>query len=706
MALYLCAARLALAQCGSLGFVPEPNVIWGLKDSVAACPAGDSLISLTPPRPARLRISAYYYDLNQCPKVGVPPESIWVMTSIVEGNLKVNDTAQKTYADDSTDVNGLARITLSSFSGCGKVAVNLRVSGVSQGTKHARVRTADTLSDGRTDLGDVSAGLCDLNYNNVHGEGDELSASLAHVDHWHRNALFGTSVRRTNYCGNPPCQGNMGFLGFSQIFWSPSGRWLSITARPPGLECKVFIVPSDPQDGNAIRQVTYSSPADSGDYDPAWSPLGDEITYGRKDNTIYRRGIPGFIADTSIRLVTFHDDGSLDHRGDLTGAISPDGQWVAFARRTVGSGPLELFKIPINGDTTKRVQLTSHATGLDYYPSWSPDGQYVIFERSAGSDTAYSLFRVRADGTGEESFYDHSKGKPYSYEATTPAYSPDGRIVLAGIGPSGTADSVVTHTIDTTLTSKKPIKSPSYADTALAVQGVFPILSPRLSPDGTRLTLGANQVWAVRRNMSLPPRITKVGSQGVVDSTAKITISAARGLPTTVQVLSTDPESDPITCSAYFLQDGMTFNPSNCTLSWTPTVPVNTILYVKFQVATNTWPKESGGSDQIIVAFNVTSSSQPQSAILARTDAAAPPDGPNPTSGRFALTSPTIRGATATMAMFDLSGRRVATVRGPAGSQLVWDGKDRGGSPAAPGIYLYRMVAGRHRQEGKVVVVR
>ena len=206
MVLVLGAARLALTQCGSLGpGSPEPNVIWGLKDSVASCPAGDSLLGVSPPRPSRLRIGVYYFDLDQCPKVGVPPESIWVTTSIVTGNLRVNDAAQKTYADDSTDVNGYARITLQSFSGCGKVAVTLRVSGAFKGTRHATVRTTDPDGDGRMETSE-SALHCDLNYSDPFGNGDveDIQIAIPHVEHWHRNALFGTLVRRTNYCETCP----------------------------------------------------------------------------------------------------------------------------------------------------------------------------------------------------------------------------------------------------------------------------------------------------------------------------------------------------------------------------------------------------------------------------------------------------------------------------------------------------------------------
>ena len=54
--------------------------------------------------------------------------------------------------------------------------------------------------------------------------------------------------------------------------------------------------------------------------------------------------------------------------------------------------------------------------------------------------------------------------------------------------------------------------------------------------------------------MSLPPQITKVGTQTVADTTALVSINAKQGLATTVQVLAADRESDPITCKAFFLR--------------------------------------------------------------------------------------------------------------------------------------------------------
>jgi len=60
----------------------------------------------------------------------------------------------------------------------------------------------------------------------------------------------------------------------------------------------------------------------------------------------------------------------------------------------------------------------------------------------------------------------------------------------------------------------------------------------------------------------------------------------------------------------------------------------------------------------------------------------------------------------ATLIVSDLAGRRVASVRGPSGSRLVWEGRDGAGRPVPPGIYLYRMEVDRQRGEGKIVVMR
>ena len=82
---------------------------------------------------------------------------------------------------------------------------------------------------------------------------------------------------------------------------------------------------------------------------------------------------------------------------------------------------------------------------------------------------------------------------------------------------------------------------------------------------------------------------------------------------------------------------------------------------------------------------------------------------PNPiaTSTRFRFDLP--RPEMVRVEVFDLMGRRVATVRDawmPAGRHSVeWNSRDAGGSPVRPGTYVYRMTAGLFRAQRKLVVL-
>jgi predicted dienelactone hydrolase len=88
-------------------------------------------------------------------------------------------------------------------------------------------------------------------------------------------------------------------------------------------------------------------------------------------------------------------------------------------------------------------------------------------------------------------------------------------------------------------------------------------------------------------------------------------------------------------------------------------------------------------------------------------DVTAAPNPFNPrTVLRFELTAP----RPVTLAVYDLRGRRLATlVHGPreAGRHAVtWDGRDAAGRPAAAGTYLYRLRAGDDTARGRLTLVR
>jgi len=702
-------AALASADCPEgFGPIPVPNVTWTVPDSVSACPAGDSLVfphSPLHPHASRLRVLITYNDSDCNPKSNVPAESILVTSQIINGTLKLNDKSGTNHRPDYYATNSAGRtwVTFPSSSGCGKVRLRLYVSGVYQGLKDVVVRSTDYNTDGRVASGDLGSGQqCDINFDGIASSSDQDIAN-AHNQHWHRNALHGGLEQRTSL--------GVSGLGSGKVFWSPSGRYLSFGFHPPG-PCAVGFVASNPSDGgNAIRQVTFPTPGRP-DYDPSWSPLNDIITYVRGDSTLFAHSLVGFGGNGSTYVVHRHNDGSAtDPRGVVTSAISPDGQWVAFSRRDVSQGPYYLYKIAISGDQSTLRKLTDGGEYTeDWYPTWSPDGAWILFQRESQTDSHYRVLRVSANGDSTqtpEEVYTNAQGKPASWDATTPAYSPDGKIVIAGMGPQIT-DGVFTHTLDAALTTKPKI--PNFVDSRFASKriGDFPILSPVLSPDGTRLALISNQIWAAKQSMNKPPVITALfeeGSQGsVADTAVTKTFNNVPINESTAFVFTTsDPEGDAITCSAYMLQPWMQFQPSLCRLTVTPPASaLGKTFYVKLVATT-----ASGGTDAIIAIIKileVASSAGRFSTAGARDESGL--DSPNPATGQFFLSTPYAPGVPARLDIFDLTGRKVSEVRGLSGKRLEWNGIDRSGRRVQPGIYLYRLDVGRERRDGKFVLVR
>ena len=62
------------------------------------------------------------------------------------------------------------------------------------------------------------------------------------------------------------------------------------------------------------------------------------------------------------------------------------------------------------------------------------------------------------------------------------------------------------------------------------------------------------------------------------------------------------------------------------------------------------------------------------------------------------------------LVVFDVAGRRVRTVVDKdfrAGKfHAVWDGTNDGGRKVSSGIYFYRLVAGKHRDTKKMILLR
>lgn len=689
LAPWICAAAMLLAVAAVLPRksqasldTPVHGVTWNLVDRISACPAGDTLgVS---GHPSRLRIAVWYIGGTGLNKIGVPPESVYVTVATDSGTAVANDIATYTFADDSTkeigEDGGFTRIQVPSFSGNGKVAVTLYVSGVSQGTKKVYVRTVDTNHDGKVTTADET-GYSDINYSGGSPNGADVALVATHLsngEHWRRQALHGQPMRRTNLRDTGP-RGQFNSVGAGSICWSPSGRNIAYSAMDTcgacsaghKTRCRIQFVHAYGHDGDVARQITYAV-GDSDEYDPAWSPRGQSIFYVREDAVVHRKGVPGYNSDTSDVAVI----GSTTPLTYLS--ISPNGDSLAYCYQ-VGSY-LQVFIAPVTGNYARQVTFDNYG---HYYPLWSSDGAKLICYRYTGSKLELYLIDALHD-TGATFFASGTEDLQF------PSFSPDDQIIVAGRASDDTH--VPTHTFDATASTAagSVVNYGSYTSD---------IVFPHFSPDGARIAVYAYdpafvdavepQIFCARTNMNLPPGITQVGSQSIADTTTAISINCVRSLASTIVITASDPESDAITYGAAFLKDGMSFNAGTHTLTWTPTASVGTSYDVRFYIAT-----PSGGYDAVVVTLTVTSGSLvKRGADITLTGSAS------------AVFSGAEGGGTTTLDVFDIQGRCIHRLRSQAGAPK-WDGMASSGSRVANGIYLYRLSTQSTVINGRIVVIR
>lgn len=244
--------------------------------------------------------------------------------------------------------------------------------------------------------------------------------------------------------------------------WSPDGSQLAF------VRAAHWLMLTTPLGGNERRLTTaYNSKL-------SWTPGGKDIVFvdsipGQDRFAVFEVNI----ATGVRRQIT---STTTEPYGDVTAAVSPDGDDVAFVRCVRRN--CDVWATPISGGEPRRVTHESYP-GLRGI-TWTPDGRTLIFSARAGSQS-YRLWQVAANGRGDP--------EPVSLSAENagnPSFSRSGPVRLAY--EHWIQDSNVWRFRRGTNTTDRLIASTTLDS------------SPQISPDGHTIVFasdrtGSTQIW-------------------------------------------------------------------------------------------------------------------------------------------------------------------------------------------------------------------
>jgi Tol biopolymer transport system component len=241
-------------------------------------------------------------------------------------------------------------------------------------------------------------------------ERDRLSLSVTATD--------GGGARRLAACGS--CGEREG----GRLAWSRDGRWIAFSReadQPIGGE-SLWVIPA--AGGRPHRLTGCRPPASCVDVDPAWSPHGRLIVFGRWSRASRRERL--YTVRPGSSGLTFIADGA-------------DPQWSPDGRRIAFDGRAGIEVANADGSDVRLLFPGAGATGPGV-PSWSPDGRKLVFFKTPGKRLGLSghyraeVWTMNADGSAKKRLY-RSACCVGSWAA--PIWSPDGRMIAFAADSAG-----------------------------------------------------------------------------------------------------------------------------------------------------------------------------------------------------------------------------------------------------------------------------
>jgi WD40 repeat protein len=173
---------------------------------------------------------------------------------------------------------------------------------------------------------------------------------------------------------------------------------------------------------------------------PNWSPDGLHVVYSSLDGDVNRLYIA--TVDGSVPPVVITGTDAIRD----SPAWSPDGQWIAFRKSTLGNDPRSSLAVS-RPDGSDERELWSVPTppgagpfdALPNGPVWAPDSSAIAYARAGDGSSnedlpGHTYLAVRPLDGPERKLYDESTGA-----MSWPDWSPDGAWIAAAVGNAGRA---------------------------------------------------------------------------------------------------------------------------------------------------------------------------------------------------------------------------------------------------------------------------
>ncbi|HUQ94317.1 MAG TPA: protein kinase [Bryobacteraceae bacterium] len=167
--------------------------------------------------------------------------------------------------------------------------------------------------------------------------------------------------------------------------WSPDGKWIAQVSGGSTGRRDVGVMAAG---GGPERKISTSE----GIF-PAWTPDSKSLVVADRATAEdpFQLVMLG-VNDGSRRQLTAPERG---HWGDIAGAVSPDGKWLAIIRYAAkGSG--DLYVMPLSGGPLRRLtHVNTWINGLD----WMPNGREIVYAScSPPPDAICGLWRIAIAG--------------------------------------------------------------------------------------------------------------------------------------------------------------------------------------------------------------------------------------------------------------------------------------------------------------------